>query len=61
MPVVSTLEMDHRRSFQVAALSPVQCAAYRPVPGKLDLQALEPSAFSGPFECILVSHADVQD
>lgn len=35
------LLMDQRRSSQVAALSPVQCAATAPVPGKLDLQAAE--------------------
>lgn len=28
---------DQRRSSHVAALSPDQCAAYAPVPGKLDL------------------------
>ena len=28
---------DQRKSSQVAALSPDQCAAYAPVPGKLDL------------------------
>ena len=30
---------DQRRSSHVAALSPDQCAAYAPVPGKLDLPA----------------------
>jgi len=37
-PEASTDVMDQRRSSQVAALSPCQCAAYAPEPGKLDLR-----------------------
>jgi hypothetical protein len=36
-PELRTIAMDHRRSFHVAALSPVQCATYAPLPGKVDL------------------------
>ena len=39
--------MDHLRSFQVAALSPVQWAAWAPVPGKLDLHAQLAVNFEG--------------
>ncbi len=42
-PEASTEVTDQRRSSHVAALSPDQCAAYAPVPGKLDLRMSRPS------------------
>ena len=36
-PELRTPVTDQRRSSQVAALSPVQCATYWPEPGNVDL------------------------
>ena len=47
MPALSVEVMDQRRSFQVAALSPVQCAAYAPEPGKDDLRPEQVFRFQG--------------
>jgi len=56
-PEASTDVTDQRRSSQVAALSPCQCAAYAPEPGKLDLRGacqarMVAGSMRGPSTCL---------
>lgn len=60
MPKLRMVGIDHCRSFQVAALSPVQCAVWAPEPTKVERESTKARLLSTDSSAALVAMASVK-